>query len=168
MLFDTSGRWTRWSHRSRACDVMLFVGLALALMTVTPTGAVAAVDCGAVLARCQETPERCQAGKLKRCVRQGIAVCAMTTVPTTTTTTTTVPEHCSRCPTAHCQADGTTCEECTGASLDHIVCEPGVGGCCIHPPLPTDCASIPPSILAAFCSNAPPGHGCCLRYCAQP
>ncbi len=70
------------------------VGLALVLMTAAPTSA--ATDCAAVLARCQETPRRCRAAKLKRCLREGVAACVMVSPPPTMPvddppTTTTVP-----------------------------------------------------------------------------
>ena len=144
---------------------MTTIGLLL-LTTMLVTPASAGLDCEAVLARCQETPRRCQAGKLKRCLQQTLAVCTPTTTPTTTTT----PQapHCAFCPTAHCQEDGTTCEECKGLVS---ICDPDSGNaCCRHPPLPIDCAPVTPEILPYVCGvSLPLEHGCCVHRCVpQP
>jgi hypothetical protein len=147
---------------------MITVGLLL-LPIVLVTPARAGLDCDAVLARCQATPSRCQAGKLKRCVRQGIAVCA---TPTTTTTTT-LPEFCSRCPTARCRADGMACQECTPNITVVVECQQITehyrNQCCTRfppqpDPLPIDCATIPVRELTFLCGHyLPPQHGCCAQ-----
>jgi hypothetical protein len=89
------------------------------------------------------------------------------------TTTTTLPEHCSRCPTARCKADGITCEECT-PNIDVVFeCQQITphfrNQCCTRwppqpYPLPIDCTTLDASELAVLCgSYLPPEHGCCVQ-----
>jgi hypothetical protein len=124
------------------------------------------LDCADVLVRC-ETARRCRPAQLRRCLVQQAVVCTM---PTTTTTLPAPAEHCRRCPSAKCEADGVTCESCD-VGIGYI-CDgpPPRHPCCSRPPQPLDCAALctelasPEVCRAVFCGPGgvlPAAHACC-------